>query len=374
MTVPVALVPCAHYETRALEKALDFVEEALGPLERGAEETDRVLLKPNLLTASAPEDAVVTHPALVAGVARRLRARGYEVFIGDSPGGAVKGVESYWERTGLLEAARESGAHLLNFEGSGWERVRRGGRAYTLARPVLEFRFILNLPKLKTHSFAGLTGAVKNLYGSVPGLMKTSLHLAAPGPDDFAARLLDVYEVATPTFHLADGVVAMDGRGPSAGRARPMGCLLAGRDGSALDLLFARLVGCRPERVITLAEARRRGWTGADWKAVEVRGADPGTLAPRDFRLPDNRIYRWLPPFLGPLVRRLVRSWPESTERCTGCGFCAESCPAEAIRLQGGRAVVDRTRCISCLCCHELCPEKAVAIQRTWMARRIFPR
>jgi uncharacterized protein (DUF362 family)/Pyruvate/2-oxoacid:ferredoxin oxidoreductase delta subunit len=370
----VALVECPDYSKNAIQRAVDGIVDALSLWNGVLPDSEKVLLKPNLLTASHPDKAIVTHPALVGVVARRLRQKGYMVFVGDSPGGAIKGVERYWEKTGLKEAARDAGARLVNFESSGWERITRNGREYTIARPVLDFQFILNMPKLKSHVYAGLTGAVKNMYGSMPGLSKTAMHLEAPKPKDFAARLLDIYEIAAPSFHIADAVVVIDTKGPSSGRIRPMDCLLASSDGVALDALFARLVGCPVGRYLTGAEAKRRGYPGVEMKNIQVKGGNPSVLAPRDFKVANIAPFRFIPGFLGPVSERLVRSWPVSTGGCTGCGFCAESCPVKAIEIKDQRAFMDTRTCILCLCCHELCPEGAVEMKRSFVARRLFRR
>ena len=61
-----------------------------------------------------------------------------------------------------------------------------------------------------------------------------------------------------------------------------MGCLMASKDGVALDAVFARLAGCRVEHYITGFEARKRGYPGVDMKNIEVVGEDPASLTPSD--------------------------------------------------------------------------------------------
>lgn len=367
-----ALVSCREYRRKEVDRALDAIEEMLGLQDGALPQTGRVLIKPNLIAAKRPEKAVTTHPLLVKTVAQRLKSRGYEVFIGDSPGGAIKGLERYWRKTGMAEAAEEAGVELLNFESSGSVKVSRNGRDYSIAKPIVDFEFILNMPKLKTHVFTGLTGAVKNLFGSVPGLSKAAMHQQAPRPDDFAARLLDIYEIAAPSFHLADAVMVLDTKGPSSGRVRPMHCLIAGEDGVALDTLFAHLAGCSIKGYLTGSEARRRGYRTTTLDHVEVRGEDPAKMMPGDFKVPGIALFRFIPGFLGRLSEWMVRAWPEATEKCTACNFCVDSCPVGCIDIVEKRAIMDRSRCILCLCCHELCPEGAVELERSFLARRIF--
>ncbi|MFH2002330.1 MAG: DUF362 domain-containing protein [Planctomycetota bacterium] len=372
MKPEVALFPCYSYENRAIDAALDGIEEALGLWNGVLPQTGKVLIKPNLIAAKRPEKAVTTHPALLLNVARRLKERGYEVFVGDSPGGAIKGLGRYWQKTGIQEAAEAAGARLVNFESSGSQSVEHRGRRYSIADPIMEFSFILNMPKLKTHSFTGLTGAVKNMFGSVPGLTKAGMHQESPRPHEFGERLLDIYEIAAPSFHIADAVMALDTKGPTSGRARPMNCIMASADGVALDTLFAHLARCPNKGYLTGAEAQRRGYPGVEMEAIEVVGHDPEKLMPEDFKVPNIAIYRFIPGFFGKLSKALIQAWPVSLDHCTGCGFCAESCPVHCIEIKSKRAIMDRRKCILCLCCHELCPEEAVDLKQSFLARRIF--
>lgn len=372
MKPEVALVPCDSYEQRAIDRALDAIEEGLRMWDGALPQTEKVLIKPNMISAKRPEKAVTTHPVLLQAVAARLKKRGYQVFIGDSPGGAIKGLGRYWKKTGMKEAADAAGVELLNFESSGSQKIVRNGREYSIAEPILDFKFILNMPKLKTHSFAGLTGAVKNLFGSVPGLAKARMHQDAPKPGEFGECMLDIYEIAAPSFHLADAVMVLDTKGPTSGRVRPMNCLMASNDGVALDALFAHLGKVPLKGYLTGSEAHRRGYAGATFDGIEVVGADPGSLMPDDFKVPGIGVYRFIPGFLGRLSKSLIQAWPEAMDNCTACGFCAESCPVSCIEIKNKRAHMDKRKCILCLCCHELCPEEAVDLKQSFLARRIF--
>ncbi len=49
-------------------------------------------------------------------------------------------------------------------------------------------------------------------------------------------------------------------------------------------------------------------------------------------------------------------------EKCTGCGTCIEICPAGAISLKDGKAVIDLKKCAGCLACVSVCPQKAIKV------------
>ncbi len=320
----------------------------------------RVLLKVNMLAAKSPERGITTHPDVVAAVGLLLRDRGCRVFVGDSPGGAVKGVERYWRNCGYLDMCRETGLELVNFESSGSREVSVRGRSYHVALPVLEgFDLRINLCKFKTHSYCRITCAVKNSFGIVPGLGKAVLHTRSPRPRDLAVNIVDLYEAARFGLHVCDALIALDGRGPSTdGRPRPDGVLAVARDGVCMDAALCSMAGLPPRELDTTRIALERG-LGKPPEDISVDG--PRVF--RDFDIPGKSWLNRVPPFLGTVARKLLRVAPRSNDRCTGCGFCARSCPVNAIEIRNGRAVMRKGRCIMCLCCHELCPENAVEIR-----------
>ena len=324
---------------------------------RGAE----VLLKVNMLSAKAPGRAITTHPEVVAALAVVFGERGCRVSVGDSPGGAVKGVERYWKNCGYADIAHELDLELVNFESSGSVRTSINGREYNIARPVLEADLLVNAFKFKTHGLCRLTGAVKNAFGAVPGLGKAVLHSHAVRPKDFAEILVDVYSAVPFQLHVMDAILAMDGRGPSTdGTPRWDGILGVARDGVKMDLVMAEMAGLDPMDLRTNRAAVSRGM-GSRREDISVSGMENCSL--QDFRVPRESFYNLLPSFLGNLARFLFKKPPSASDRCTGCGVCADACPVDAIEIKDGTARMDRRKCIMCLCCHELCPERAVTVR-----------
>ncbi len=348
------------YRRETIIAALEEMVPLAGGWPGSAVPGARVLLKVNMLAAKSPERGITTHPEVAAAVGLCLMARGCTVFLGDSPGGAVRGVERYWKNCGYLEMCRETGIGLVNFESSGSRKVVVRGREYDIAIPILEgFDLRINLCKFKTHSYTRMTNAVKNCFGIVPGLGKAMLHTRSPRPRDLAVNIVDLYEAARFDLHISDCILAMDGRGPSTdGRPRLDGVLAVARDGVCLDSAMCAMAGLPPQELDTTREARKRG-LGKDLKDISIHGSHRF----EDFRIPGRSWLNSVPPFLGTVARGLFRVAPRSNERCTGCGFCARSCPVDAIEIRKGRAYMKRGKCIMCLCCHELCPENAVGIK-----------
>ena len=249
---------------------------ALGP-------RSRVLVKPNLVAKHAPEKAVTTHPAVLDAVCAALRRRGVEsITVADSPGGLYNPavMKSIYKASGLLAVCERHGA-LAYTACEAAPRKTDGVRVkeFSLLRPVLEADFIIDLPKFKTHVMTGMSCAVKNLFGTVPGLQKAEFHMRFPEKEPFGEMLVDLCETVRPQLIIADGVLAMEGDGPAGGTPRALGlvlgaafCLSAGAylaaagNGAATwaGALFATLaveVACgavaakRPSRAVALGVA-----------------------------------------------------------------------------------------------------------------------
>jgi len=335
-------------------------------------EGKRVLLKPNLLAAREPSMGVTTHPAVVGAVIDYLRKYGAEVFVGDSPAGAVRGVRRVWEKSGMLDLCESKRVPLVNFEAGGWVTRSVGDRVYQISRAVEDADYIVNLAKFKTHVLTLLTGAIKNMFGCVPGFRKSALHLAHPRPVSMSRALVDILSLVPPWVSLADAVIAMDGNGPSSGRLRKLGFVAASTDCVALDTVLGRIAGIDPLRVPTTAEAHRRGLGEGSLERIVFPCLRPEEVAAADFIVPGNWKFCLIPGFVGRLLSRLVWVKPViRVEICTGCGECRNVCAARAIEMHRKKAVIDHRLCTSCLCCHEACPVGAVQAGMSRLARLI---
>jgi uncharacterized protein (DUF362 family)/Pyruvate/2-oxoacid:ferredoxin oxidoreductase delta subunit len=361
MSIPVVLAPCTDY--RAVEPALAAV---LAPLEQYlplGQPGLRVLLKPNLITDGHPDEAKTTHPEVIRALIRYLRQRGAEVRVGDSPAN-VCDLDRVLKTTGIAAVCAEEQVELVNFEKAGSEPFTVRGFSFNIARPVLEADMIISVPKIKTHVLTLLTGAVKNMYGCVPGLQKTALHKSHPHPTDFHALLGAIYSCVPPTLSVADGVIGMDGDGPTAGRPRPLGFLAASCDAAALDATLARRLGLDLSAIGYLREIQMHhlGETRAEQIEVILTGPIPD-LSPA-FQAPQTLPLGRLPRWITGLVTPWIWNRPAFSDHCKFCGLCVRACPNSALTQVPRRVPrLDPQRCIACCCCHEVCPERAITMQ-----------
>lgn len=373
----VAVVKCGdtRYETVRVEREVREAVELIGGIERFVQPGQRVLVKPNLLRWSDANRAVVTHPDVVRAVVLLAQEAGGQVVIGDSPGGIFTEtyLRSVYRTAGLYDVADETGAELSCDTGVVRVSIPDGQlvKSLELGQFAVDADVIISLPKLKTHGFMGFTGATKNLFGLIPGVTKVTYHARLQSADQFAEMLLDLLEYAKPAFSLMDGIIGMDGDGPSAGNPYPAGLLLCSTDAVALDLVATHLAGIELDQVYPLRAARRRGLTTGRVDDLEILGTS----------LQDARLNGFQPAgsgtadfgFLPRVLRRhflsRITASPQPTVACVGCGVCVRNCPVQAISLVENRAVIHLHQCIRCYCCHELCPEEAIDLSRPLLHR-----
>lgn len=381
MSSKVILKYCPEY-TAGVEGLLKEGIQELGGMEAFVKPGQRVLLKVNLLMKKRPEEAVTTHPSVVEAVVRLVQEVGGIPIIGDSPGGpyTASALQAIYSRSGLKEVAERTGAELNLDIGQEVVSHPEGKlvKSLTVTKSIIDADVVIPLSKLKTHGMMTFTGAVKILFGVIPGLLKAEYHLRMPDVRSFADLLVDIATWVKPTLSIMDGIVGMEGDGPSAGKPRPIGALLISEDPFALDVAATHLIGMKPEKVPTIMAARERGFVS---RIEEVKlGGDARSLwRIQNFEAPKTVSLNFLdmvplPPSVKTFLLNRVRPRPVFQHgRCVGCSDCVKNCPPQALVLnEKNRPQVNLDACIRCFCCQELCPHQAVEIVKPRLARRLF--
>ena len=368
----VTIEKVAGYDRTEIKSAIIRLLEPLGGMEAYVKPGERVLLKPNMLSAKPPEAAVTTHPEVLRAVIELVQETGGIPLVGDSPG--IGRFTTVAEKSGMLEVIESTGAQLAGFH----EAIETYGsglfKRFELARPYLEADRIINLPKLKTHEMMTMTCAVKNLFGAVVGAAKAGWHLKAGADREmFARMLLEIYLLRKPDLNIVDAVIAMEGNGPGSGDPRQLGILMAGVNPVAVDVIAAEIAGIPKKLLYVERAAERLGLDGADRKSIQTRGIPVEEARVSDFRLPHSSDVQWgLPPFLKNRLRHYLTPRPFAIAgKCRLCGICRDACPPRAIEIKDGTLHFDYRRCIGCFCCRELCPDGALDVKEGSLFRFI---
>lgn len=357
----VAVVKADSYETQIVEQAMSELLAQLGGMSQYIQTGDRVLVKPNMLEGVDKGKCVTTHPEVVRAVIRSVKEAGAIPVVGDSPG--VGNLRKVAEKCGIWQVCQEEGVLLVPFEETAELVLPEGNllKRLKVANVVTEVDKVISLAKMKTHSFMGVTGAVKNLFGLFVGTDKAQFHLRMKHRADFAQMLVDLYRAIKPVLSIVDGITGMEGAGPRNGQVVRSGVLLAGSCGFSVDLVMADIMGFDAEQMPVAQAALAAGLSPA-LTAIDRVGSGKGVRLhfkePRNFDSLERKLPGWLVDF----SQNQFTAKPLIDRACIGCGRCAKHCPPGAIRITQGKAVIDYRECIRCYCCQELCPANAVSL------------
>ncbi|MGC9324999.1 MAG: DUF362 domain-containing protein [Desulfomonilia bacterium] len=371
--VRVGLFQCEHYTHTVIREILENGYSMIGFSPR-VFNASRIALKPNLLSSALPESAVITHPQFFRAVAESVIDHGGRPVLVESPAVAplssalAKGQYGDIIKTLGIEVPQKSEVRKLSYpEGKVF-------RYFDVAGEIFEVDRVVNIPKFKTHGLTYITAAVKNLFGVIPGLRKSQMHMRFSDRHSFSEFLLDLNGALLDRFrgrgsilHIMDAIVGMEGEGPgSSGKPRELGALIMGEDALAVDYVGCSLSGLDLKQAATITEGFKRKFFVSSPDEIEIVG---DTLD--DFQVPG-----FAPPSVSPgsvflrgaaaspLVLKLFMDRPEPRQgTCILCYRCMQICPNGAIsKADKNRKVpkYDYDRCIRCFCCSEVCPEAAI--------------
>jgi len=359
----------------------------MGGAKRFVKAGEKIVLKANLLREARPDQAVCTHPAVVAAAGKLAREAGAVPMIADSPGGGyrynAKTLEKIYRTSGMLQAANQAGIEINRDTSSRPVSYAAGvlTKHFDIITPVFEADAVFNLCKMKTHLFTVMTGAVKNLFGVIPGLIKTGYHAKLHDSARFAGMLLDLAQYLAPRLTIMDAVLAMEGDGPGSGDPRQVGLLLGSANPLALDVVAGEIMGIDRTENPIIMEAERRALSPNRIEEIDVVGASLAEVKIPDFKR--SRVSAgslglqsmpWYQRLLEPVFKNAFTVRPRVIwDRCIGCGTCIEGCPVEAVSFVNERALIDDDKCIRCYCCHELCPEEAIGLFSSWLYQLLKP-
>lgn len=373
----ISITKCNDYTMDNILMSLNGTFKNLGGISKYVSPGTKVLLKPNLLMGKKPELAATTHPSIVSAIASIIKQAGGIVTIADSPGGPYTNsmLERVYAVCGMKKAAEETG-FKLNYDLSQVKVDNPMGKylkKISVIKPLVDADIIINIPKLKTHGQMVYTGAVKNMFGAVAGILKAEFHMRMSKYDEFANALIDIFLSVKPTLNIMDAVVGMEGAGPSAGTPKHIGLILAGENGFELDFTALSVVDTDPMIVPVIKHAVERQLCPGNLSNIELLGENLDSVKIKDFDIPQKFLLKNLQfsdRGLPKILLGALKPKPVFIKKlCIGCSQCADNCPVNIIEINNCSPKADLSKCIRCFCCQELCPEKAVIIKRSLLVR-----
>lgn len=366
MNSNVYILKCNSYENS--KKVINDLI-AFFPILSDVKSGTKILIKANLISALSPESSAPTNYILIKYLTEYFLSKKCSVIIGDSPSGKFD--KSHLDKVYKITKMTNTNAKLNN-------DFRTKKASFMEAKVLKTFEYTaylddadikINFAKLKTHAMMGLSLSVKNLFGTIPGTLKAEYHYRYPNHNDFANMLIDINEYFKFDVNIIDGITAMEGNGPTMGKPKNIGLLLASTNPYALDYICSKIVKRNPISVETIKESINR------------KLFDPNSISLNDdinkyvvsnfeniknlnsIRFTNNK-------FLLYFANSLLESKPNALKKeCRKCGKCMSVCPKNAITMKKGYPFIDRSKCIKCFCCQELCPFGAMKLKTSVLGK-----
>ena len=380
MSTRISIVNVNDYETipKAVVAAIKLVEDNLS---FDFFNSKQILLKPNLLTS---KKQACTQPSFVEGVISYLKEKGVmmnNVYLGDSPGQSQKLGSDVAKKIGLYEICESYGVNFVDFESKtpiieiieGAIRLKE----IHVADAVKNCDILINLPRLKSHLEATMTGAIKNYWGIIPGGLKAHYHLFGKTSEQFGEVLADNFSWIVKNkpnrLIVYDLQEIMEGRmGPSGGTMKKWDLILVGTDEVALDIIALEIGKIKVKNVPHVRNALKRNLGIGNLDDIDIVGMsleDAKKQTPR-FNVPGNSFTSFIAYMSGHVGYKIIKKIPKLIKsKCVKCGECAQNCASEAIKFEEKNfPTFLRKKCISCFCCAELCSKNAIKARTRGLA------
>ena len=283
----VSIVRCVSYNKGDVLSAIEKTFNYFGGINSIIKKGTKVLLKPNFIRESNPEECAITHPALLMVLAEKVLEMGATPVIGDSP--AFGAVTKIVRRAGLEDYVSKHGIEVIELDKPVRINAKCGTKSFPLSisRKVMDMDIIINIPKLKAHGQLLYTAAVKNTYGCVSGKRKAWQHFKSNDDIDwYTEMLLANYNTIKPAFTIVDAIMAMEKHGPTGGVPRQVSLLIGGTDCIAIDRVISEILNVKHSSVPILKTAQLHNIGEQDLSKINIVGESMSSVKIYDFVLP----------------------------------------------------------------------------------------
>lgn len=375
-----------------IEERVNKLFSLAGGVDRFVRRGEKVLIKPNFLNSKPSSTGCTTSLELLEAILKIVVRQGATPVIAESTPVSFDTMKVF-KRLRVDRLAEKYNARLVDMNKYKARKVKLKNslvlKEVLVSEIVFECDKLINLPVMKTHTQTTITLGMKNLMGCLPGNEKSKLHLAG-----ISQGIVDICTVIKPDFTIIDGIIGMEGAGPSNGKPKRMNLLIGSEDLVACEFVGARIMGFEPLSIrhISLAKEKLRSCRGGgrsgfskyfDEADIEVIGEKISKVKNK-FSFPVlnvsvifGKLYAGHLPLmlsklgvdvnrLAEMVYDLLVPYPVFLDSCRKCKRCVVNCPASALTLNYGahKPLLDRKKCIKCYVCDEVCLYNCVKVKR----------
>ena len=331
----------------------------------------KVLLKVCLPDAVSQDTAETTHPAVVRALVDYLTKAGAKCVVADSPMKKhnESNLSSVYLNSGMLEMANVTTCELNNDLTTTNIQIPSGlkTKVITVLDVVNKVDVIINVGKLKMEENLGYLGSTSNVFGLIPGEMKSLVLNRLTTLGDFNDYIIDMYETLKNkvVLNVLDAVVALEANKTQ----RMLNCLAMSEDSYSIDAAMFDILDIKYENTI-LKQAQNRNLFDFD-KPYKIVGENIKNFKVEDFNVVEFDTFKELIQPKGYFKAHQQRVFIDKN-KCKGCQICSKVCPTKAIMMKYDKngelyAEIDYKKCIFCKKCLTACPYKVVG-QKTPLA------
>lgn len=227
-----------------------------------------VSIKPNLCTPKSSASGATVDPRIVEALIEKIRSvASCQINIVETNNSKAS-ADRMFKYLGYDAFSRKyEDVHCVNLSSDSRIRVHLDGEILSsiqVPESMIFSEYLISVGKLKTHVDYLYTGVLKNQYGFLVG-PRAQYH------GFMSKALVDLNRFYKPDLSIIDGVVGMEGFGPTDGTPKPVGVIVASKDPVAADATAAKIIGINPARVGYLKLAKKKG-IGA-WEKSELVGS-----------------------------------------------------------------------------------------------------
>jgi uncharacterized protein (DUF362 family) len=230
---------------------------------------DAIVIKPNLCCIKGSETGATTDPRVVEGIIRYLKEEFgvSDITIVESDGTQVL-ADMAFKLLGYERLSKRLNVKLVNLSKAPFSSKAFSENLFVkkidVPHIIESADYLISVPKIKVHTLCSFGGTLKNQYGCNPYPKKSIYHRRIHD------AIVDLGVAFKPDLVVVDGIVAMEGNGPTGGIPIKINTLIFGRDAVAIDHLIARIMGINPNGVKYLVEAQKRKLGTTNYRTVGV--------------------------------------------------------------------------------------------------------
>lgn len=231
--------------------------EKLGGMKRFVKKGNKVIIKPNLLTAREPQFATTTNPDVIHILIKMcFEAGAIEVTVLDNPTSNPKIV---YQVSGIAKATAAAGGKIKiltsrNFVNYSIPKAKVL-KKWPLVKDIFSADVFINVPIAKNHGLAKLTMSMKNLMGIMGGL-RPLIH------QNFEQKIVDLNATIKPNLIILDAYRILVKNGPTGGNLADVKLaktVVVGTSQVAVDAFGTTLFGLKPTQIPYLNKAYQQG-------------------------------------------------------------------------------------------------------------------